>query len=253
VKGVLLRNFLRGAWALYVGAENRLYWQSYGIPDRRLFFTPHCVDNDFWSGRARDLKTNRAAIRNSFGIDDDAPVILFCGKFVPKKQPLQLLAAFFALRRELPCWLLMVGDGPLRPQIETRIRESGAGGAILPGFLNQDELPLAYTAADVFVLPSAFHETWGLVVNEAMNFGLPLVISDRVGCGKDLLKHGWNGFLFAHDDEAELVDVLGRLLRDAPMRAAFGTASAALIADYSVQACANGIVQAVCTAAGRVP
>jgi glycosyltransferase involved in cell wall biosynthesis len=252
LKNLLLRNFLRGAWALYVGEQSRQYWQSYGLPTRRLFFAPHCVDNEYWSGKARELIPKRALIRRTFGIGDGAPVVLFCGKFIPKKQPLMLLSAFAIVRKEMPCWLLMAGDGPLRMQVERQIHESKVEGALLPGFLNQNELPFAYAAADVFVLPSAFHETWGLVVNEAMNFSLPIVVSDQVGCTKDLVKNGWNGFSFAHDDEQQLVSCLRQLIGDAAMRKEFGANSAKLVAGYSVEACADGIVRAGC-AAGVAP
>jgi glycosyltransferase involved in cell wall biosynthesis len=248
LKSIFLRNFLRGTWALYVGEEARRYWKFYGIPTQRLFFSPHCVDNDFWSSKARDLAPQRSKIRQSFGIDDDSPVILFCGKFIPKKQPLKLLSAFSMVRKELPCWLVMVGDGNLRIDVEREIRESGITNTILPGFLNQDELPFAYTAADIFVLPSAYNETWGLVVNEAMNFSLPVIVSDQVGCGRDLVKDGWNGFAFVHTDERQLADRLRRLVMDAALRKEFGKHSAELIANYTVENCARGIVRAGCAA-----
>jgi glycosyltransferase involved in cell wall biosynthesis len=251
LKSIFLRNFLRGTWALYVGEEARRYWTFYGIPAQRLFFSPHCVDNEFWSSKARELAPRRTEIRRSLGVDDDAPVILFCGKFIPKKQPLMLLSAYSTVRKELPCWLVMVGDGSLRIDIETQIRESGIANTILPGFLNQDELPFAYTAADIFVLPSAFYETWGLVVNEAMNFGMPVVVSDKVGCGKDLVKDGWNGFVFPHTDERQLADRLRRLVKDAALRKEFGKNSAKLIADYTVENCAKGIVRAGCAARAK--
>jgi glycosyltransferase involved in cell wall biosynthesis len=248
LKKVLLRNFLRGTWALYVGEQSRRYWESYGIPTARLFFAPHCVDNEFWSSKARELIPKRDQMRKSFGIDDDAPVVLFCGKFIPKKQPLKLLEAYSQVRKEFPCWLLMVGDGQLRAEVERQIRECGITSVGLPGFLNQDELPAAYAAADIFVLPSAFNETWGLVVNEAMNFGLPIVVSDQVGCSMDLVKEGWNGFSFAHDDAAQLTHCLRQLVKNAAMRKEFGKNSAKLVLDYSIKACADGIVRAGCAA-----
>jgi glycosyltransferase involved in cell wall biosynthesis len=244
VKNILLRNFLRGTGALYVGEESKRYWTFYGIPSRRQFFSPHCVDNEYWSSKARELAPRRAEIRKKFGICDDAPVILFCAKFIPKKQPLMLLNAFARVREQLPCWLLMVGDGPLRGDVERRVREAGIENVILPGFLNQDELPSAYTAADVFTLPSAFDETWGLVVNEAMNFGLPIVVSDRVGCNKDLLRPGWNGYCISHVDEVELAERLKDLVESPDKRAEFGRNSAELIKKYTVSRCASGIVQA---------
>jgi glycosyltransferase involved in cell wall biosynthesis len=244
VKSLFLRSFLRGAWALYVGEESRRYWLYYGIPARRLFFSPHCVDNDYWSGKARELEVRRMEIRRSFGITDDAPVILFCGKFIPKKQPLMLLSAFRRVREQLPCWLMLAGDGPLRGDLERVIRDQSIANTLMPGFLNQDELPFAYTAADVFVLPSGFNETWGLVVNEAMNFALPIVVSDQVGCAKDMVQDGWNGYVVDHADEDQLVDRLMCLVKNPGLRRDFGGNSSKLVQKYTVGQCAKGIVQA---------
>ena len=100
------------------------------------------------------------------------------------------------------------------------------------------------------MLPSATYETWGLVVNEAMNFGLPVVVSDRVGCGKDLVRDGWNGYTFAHADAQQLSYCLARLAESAALRAEFGANSANLVHDYSVEACCEGIVGAACSAGG---
>ena len=144
----------------------------------------------------------------------------------------------------------MVGDGHLRIKVERKIRESGIQNTILPGFMNQDELPFAYTAADIFVLPSSYNETWGLVVNEAMNFSLPIVVSDQVGCREDLVKERWNGFSFAHEDECQLADRLRRLVMDAALRKEFGKNSAELIVNYTVENCAKGIVRAGRAASG---
>ncbi len=253
LKNVFLRGFLMGTWALYVGEQSRRYWKYYGIPDSRLFFAPHCVDNEFWSSKARELAGRRREIRHSFGVDDDAPVILFCGKFIPKKQPLTLLSAFGKVRRDMPCWLLMVGDGYLRADVEAEINKTGIEGVLLAGFLNQDELPNAYTSADLFVLPSAQYETWGLVVNEAMNFSLPIVVSDLVGCAADLVKDGWNGSIFPHDDGDQLALRLRQLVADAPKRLQFGRNSAELVAKYSVENCADGIVRAGREAGAKEP
>jgi glycosyltransferase involved in cell wall biosynthesis len=247
VKNIFLRNFLRGTGALYVGEESKRYWTFYGIPTGRQFFSPHCVDNDYWSSKFRELAPQRAEIRKKLGILDDAPVILFCAKFIPKKQPLMMLEAFAQVREQLPCWLLMAGDGPLHEDVKKKISEAGIKNVILTGFLNQDELPLAYTAADIFTLPSAFNETWGLVVNEAMNFALPIVVSDRVGCGGDLLRKGWNGFSFSYRSGNELAARLKELVSSRELRAEFGRNSAELIKKYTVKNCANGIVQAGCS------
>ena len=244
LKAVGLRLLFTQMTGLYVGAESRRYLAHYGIPARRLVWTPHCVDNRTFRERAAVLRRERSAVRARFGITDDAPVVLFCGKLIGKKQPLALVDAYERVRRRRPCWLLLVGDGSLRPEIEALVRRREIPGVRLAGFLNQSELPAAYTAADMLVLPSALHETWGLVVNEAMNFGLPLVVSDKVGCGPDLVRPGWNGFVVAHRDVEALAHAIETLADQPEMRAEFGRRSRSLVDDYSLERCATGIVAA---------
>lgn len=244
LKQIILRPFLYRAWGLFVGAENKRYWTHYGMPERRLCFTPHCVDNSYFQNKAKELLPRRREIRRQFGINDDMPVILFCGKFIEKKLPLMLLSAYAKLRARVPCWLLLAGDGPLRPDIEEQVRQHVTPGVLMPGFLNQSELPLAYAASDLLALTS-ISETWGLVVNEAMCFGLPIVASDRVGCAADLVKSGWNGFIFPHQDVDALADALSRLIENEKKRREFGLRSLDLVSKYSVEACADGIVTAL--------
>lgn len=248
VKQMTLRPLLHGAWGLFVGQENKRYWSHYGIPEKRLRFTPHCVDNSFFQNKARELSPNRGEIRRHFGIATDAPVILFCGKFIEKKQPLLLLSAYAKIRKCVPCWLLLAGDGPLRAAIEDQVRQHSIPGVLMPGFLNQGEMPLAYAASDLLALPSGDNETWGLVVNEAMNFGLPIVVSDRVGCAPDLVESGWNGFVFPFQDVDAFSEALGRLIEDELLRREFGLRSLERIAGYSVRSCADGIISALLAA-----
>ena len=189
-----MRALFSQASGLYVGEQNRRYFEHFGMPAKRLFPAPHCVDNAMFREGAAALRSRRRAIRAGLGIDDAAPVVLFCGKLIDKKQPLLLVEAFARVRHHRPCWLLLVGTGELEGAIRARATP-GIPNVLMPGFLNQTELPAAYAAADLLVLPSGLHETWGLVVNEAMNFGLPIVVSDKVGCAADLVRPGWNGFV----------------------------------------------------------
>jgi len=242
LKRVALRALFSQAAGLYAGEESRRHFLHYGMPASRLFPARHCVDNRAFRSRAAALAPKRSRVRAAFGISDDAPVVLFCGKLIDKKQPLLLLDAFSRVRRNRACWLLMAGDGPLRGAIDAQARE--IPGVRMAGFLDQTEVPSAYAAADIFVLPSARHETWGLVVNEAMNFALPIVVSDRVGCGADLVRSDWNGHVVARHDVAALAAAIDGLVADSNRRRAFGARSLALVDAYSVEACADGIVAA---------
>jgi glycosyltransferase involved in cell wall biosynthesis len=177
-------------------------------------------------------------------------VILFVGKLIAKKRPMTLLQAFAQVRQRHEAQLFYVGDGALRAELEQCVRERMIPGVHFAGFVNQSELPRAYAVADLLALPSAFRETWGLVVNEAMNFGLPIVLSQNVGCAPDLVSEGKNGFVVKVDDEKDLAEALERLITDAQLRARFGAYSAAVIEDYSIGRCADGIVEGAFRAAG---
>jgi len=244
-KALVLRALFRRATGLYVGAQSRRHFAHYGIPAERLVAAPHCVDNEFFQSCAEALRPQRRALRGAFGIPDDAPVVLFSGKLIPKKQPLALLDAYARVRRERPCWLLMVGEGGERARIEEAVARHGLPSVRLAGFLNQSELPNAYAAADLLVLPSGWDETWGLVVNEALNFSLPVIVSDRVGCAEDLVRPGWNGFVVGHADVGALARAIGTLVAEPGARAMLGARGRTLVDGYSVERCADGI-EAAC-------
>lgn len=244
LKAGALRALYSQSSALYIGEENRRYFAHYGMPPERMFAARYCVDNARFRDAAAALAPQRAEIRNAFGITDDAPVVLFAGKLIEKKQPLLLIEAFARVRAERPCWLLIAGDGPQRTAAEALVARAGTPNVLFAGFLDESALPWAYVAADLFVLPSKLHETWGLVVNEAMNFGLPVVVSDKVGCAADLVRRGENGFVVPHDSVDELAAAISRLCGDAEMRSRFGAESQRIVEQYSIEVCAGGIVAA---------
>jgi glycosyltransferase involved in cell wall biosynthesis len=250
-KEALLKPLLRSTTAcLYVGRNNRDYYRHYGVPDEKLFFTPYGVDNAFWQAQRRACAGARDGFRSRFGIGGDVPVVLCSGKLVHTKQPLFLLNAFSRVRRNASCALIYAGDGPLRAQVEQAVRTAGIRDVHITGFLNQTEMAAAYSAADICVLPSVI-ESWGLAINEAMNFALPVVVTDRVGCAPDLVRPGENGFIVAHDRAEALADALERLVSDGSQRAVFGRRSLEMVSAWSVAACADGIITAAETVRRR--
>ena len=244
-KDLVLRSLFRLVdAALYIGSHNKASYRYYGMPEEKLFFTPYAVDNDFFRREAHQLKSRRGELRRKFGIPDDRPLILFCGKLIPKKQPLLLLEAYARVRREHPCALLFAGDGPLRVEVEAAVARQGITGVQITGFLNQREISQAYVAADMLVLPSAWGETWGLVLNEAMNFGLPVVATDRVGGAMDLVREGENGYIVPNQSVELLSRALTGLVTDPDRRAAFGKRSAEIIRQWDIRETAAGIIAA---------
>jgi len=172
---------------LYVGESNRDFYARHGIGQNRLFFCPHFVDNSRFAESHRHYLERRLDLRERWRIPADRFCFLFCGKLIEKKQPFTVLRALEILGVSSPSsHLLVVGAGELEEPLRN-YAESRRLPVSFAGFLNQSEMPAAYAAADCLVLPSDYGETWGLVVNEAMACGLPAIVSDRVGCGQDLV------------------------------------------------------------------
>ncbi|MDQ2743862.1 MAG: glycosyltransferase family 4 protein [Chloroflexota bacterium] len=246
VKTAFLRPLVRQAAAcMYIGTANRKYYKHYGARESQLVQMPYVVDNSFFSEWWARLLPRRNQIRQRFGINDDAPVILAAGKLVPKKAPLDVLHAFARVQTNVNCHLLFAGDGELRAVIERTIRDESIPNVHITGFLNQSEMPMAYAAANIQVLASRFQETWGLTINEGMNFHLPVIVSDRVGCSQDLVHHGLNGYIFPAGD----VDMLAYHLQQAVTQPAqlqvMGEESAAIISKWGLPEAVDGLVSAL--------
>lgn len=233
---------------LYVGARNRTYLRYYGVPEERLFFAPHFVDNDFFAPRAEAARRDggAAAVRAAFGIPPQAFVVAYVGKMTAVKRPGDVVSAVGALR-ERPgaanLHALLVGDGPLRGELEARA--AAAGDRIhFAGFRNQSELPGLYAASDLLVVPGC--ETWGLVVNEAAACGLPAVVSDGAGCAPDLVVEGCTGYVYRVGDVQALADaILAARAMCLSGPAAVRAAVADRIGRYSIASATRGLEAAL--------
>jgi glycosyltransferase involved in cell wall biosynthesis len=173
---------------------------------------------------------------------------MYCGKFIAKKRPLDLVAA--ARRAPLlagrPVHLLFVGDGELGPELRRALDEPGAPAATITGFLNQNEIAAAFAAADCLVLASDYGETWGLVVNEALASGLPVVVSDHCGCAEDLARPLGARHVYPCGDHAALAESLRQVASSPPAKPVI----ASLIESHSPRRTAE-TVAAVLRSAGR--
>jgi glycosyltransferase involved in cell wall biosynthesis len=225
--------------ALYVGQRSKEYYEYYGYPAHRLFFSPHCVDTKWFAERST-TEAGRT-LRTKMGIDTRQPVILFAGRLVDFKRPLDLVdAAELLARRDRAIELLIAGSGPLENEIRDRAQKSNISAHFL-GFQNQSAMPAIYAAADILVLPSTAAETWGLVANEALACGRPIVVSDTTGCAPDLASDGSCGRIYPMANTTKLADVLADVLRNPPQVGAIKSKSNA----YSIDAACDGIVQAL--------
>lgn len=227
---------------LVVGERAREYYLHYGADPERMFFAPHFVDNDWFRTRAEAEDAD--ALRREIGASEDALIVLFVGKFIPKKRPADVLHSGAQLQgRGLLVHVVFVGSGELEPALRAEAETLGVP-THFAGFKNQSELPYYYAGADVLVLPSDGGETWGLVVNEAMACGTPVVVSDAVGCAPDLIEPGKTGETFPLGNTERLGEALERALRFSGTPEA-SEALAAKMRTYSLETAVEGVADAV--------
>lgn len=247
LRAAALRALFTQVHALAIGSSNGDYFRHHGVPAARLHSAPYCVDNDALRAEASALAPRRAALQRRFGLAPSQPVVLFVGKLAPVKRPLELLDAFARVRAEHRCSLLVVGEGELEPVL--RAKAERIPDVTFAGFLNRGEIACAYAAADILACPS-LHETFALVVPEAMNFGLPVVTTATVGCNADLVHPGENGFVVPPDDVGALADALGALVADDVLRRRLGARSLELVEPRTYERTRDGIVDACLRAVG---
>jgi glycosyltransferase involved in cell wall biosynthesis len=237
----LLRQF---AAFLAIGKANAAFYRGYGIEDSRIFEAPYFVDNDRFRAAADSLAPGRGELRRRWSIPPEATCFAFVGKMEPKKRPQDLVEALARVPASRRAHALFVGSGVLEGEVREAARAKGVGCSFA-GFLNQSEIPAAYAACDCLVLPSDFGETWGLVVNEAMACGRPALVSDRVGCGPDLVEPGATGEIFRFADASALASAMESMC-DPGRRTAFGRAAQRRVLEaYNVERTVEGTLAAV--------
>lgn len=205
--------FPRISYFLYIGEQNRLFYKSMGIADSHLINCPYAVDNNRFQQAAERLKGEGNGLRKRLSIPEQDQVILFSAKYIIKKRPLDVLKAFHKLNSP-GTWLIMMGEGILRTEMEEYIRTNALERVILTGFINQQEVVNYYGIADLFVMASGVGETWGLSTNEAMNFNVPVLLSDLTGSHSDLVAEGANGYVFKTGDIDALANKMKAVLVD---------------------------------------
>jgi glycosyltransferase involved in cell wall biosynthesis len=238
---------------LPIGQANRRFYARLGLDAHIGPEVAYFVDNDFFAKRSAQRSTPSSGVRSKWGIPEAVCCFLFAGKLVSKKRPQDLLAALERIHRESPnrVHLLIVGTGPLESELRTQV-EAGRLPVTFAGFLNQTEIPAAYAAADCLVLPSDYGETWGLVVNEAMACGVPAIVSDRVGCGPDLVHQGVTGLRFPFGDIERLAEsMVAFMALSGDQRREMGSRAQRLVFEkYSIKTAVQGTIQAVSQVSG---
>jgi glycosyltransferase involved in cell wall biosynthesis len=227
------------------------HYRAKGVAPDKIVWAPYAIDSQWFERQIQIWRPQRDAVRQELGFTPDQTVFLFSGKLVARKAPLLIAEGLRHLvqRTTAPIGLLIVGDGDLGPQLAAALQQIPSVFTHWAGFQNQGQLARFYCAADCLLLPSAYGETWGLVVNEALQFGIPAIVSQRVGCYPDLIVPGKTGLVFPTGDAAALADCMNQMISlIGTDQAALGAACREKARAYSMEQSIAGGYAAICKA-----
>lgn len=223
------KSLLAGSDSVIVpGTASAQYVERLGARPERVVVAPNAVDMRFFSLYERDARRPEARCK-----------FLYVGRLHPAKGLDTLLNAWRLLGSHLTS-LTIVGDGPARSHLTRRVTLEGLSSVHFAGHLNREGLANEYASADVFVFPS-LSDPWGLVLNEAMAFGLPIVTTSAPGATDDLVRDGWNGFVVPLGDAITLAKAMQELERDPIRRTEMGKRSLEHISEFVPERCAKGL------------
>jgi len=245
-KEVIKRRIVNLYSAALVGGQRHVeYLIELGMPRERIVTGYDVVDNDYFAQRAIEIRNSKSEIRKEYGLPEN--YFLASARFIEKKNLPSLIRAYAEYREKwkghTPWDLVLLGDGPLREILNSQLSTLNLHSSVhLPGFKQYDELPVYYAFANAFVHASTT-EQWGLVVNEAIASGLPIIVSDRCGCVPELVQG--NGFTFDPMNEHELAAQMSKMaLLPAEERKTFADASYKIAANFVPERFGKGLEQA---------
>ncbi len=250
--GGLVRRLLFNRFTAFlaVGTANTNYFRKVGVPESKIFRSPHCVDNDRFQRAAPQAELDAVEWKRELGIPEGAPVVLFAGKFEAKKCPVDLLRVFLSLPKapegKPQPVILFVGGGSLDAQLHEAAGAEIGRTVFFAPFQNQTLMPRVYAAGDLLVLPSYGRgETWGLAINEAMNVARPSIVSSHCGCSLDLIIQGETGWMFTGGDWDALRALLLEALADPARLRAMGLKAREHVANFSFECATRGLLQVI--------
>jgi glycosyltransferase involved in cell wall biosynthesis len=219
------------------------YLVELGASSDRIWIAPNSVDSHFFAESARKLKSQKDQIKHELKLQGE--VVLYVGRLLDEKGIPDLLNAFAKLDQELNLvHLVLVGDGSKQDKYVQECHDRNLKNTIFTGFQDQELLPKYYAIADIFAFPT-HSDPWGLVLNEAMESGLPIVCSDAAGASSSLIEPNSNGFVYPAGDVAALTKLLATLVHDPELRRKMGERSSEIIRNYTPEEMAQGIAEAI--------
>jgi glycosyltransferase involved in cell wall biosynthesis len=241
----LKTEFLRKCSGFVVPGRSALeYLRVHKIKEDVIFTAPNAVDNDFFAASAVAARQNAATRRRELALP--GRYFLFAGRLVREKGVFELLSAYAKLDESIrqQVGLAFVGDGASRPQLEEQAASISLGVIRFAGFAQREQLATYYALAELLILPT-YTDTWGLVVNEAMACGLPVILSRAAGCAADLVRENWNGLVVPPRDASSLMSAMQSLAHQPHLRATMGANSVQHISHYSPIEWSRGIARMV--------
>ena len=234
LKDIYKRFLISGAAAYLASGEHaKKYFMSFGADEKKIHLHPFSalVPDDFVDAPLSGAE--KLTLRKKLGLPETQKIAVGVGRFIPLKRYAELIEAW----ADMPpsCTLLLIGGGREEEHYRAVIREKGLENVILEPFHPAAELREYYRAADIFVHPTSY-DVWGLVVNEAMASGLPVVVSDHCVAGRELIKDGENGYKTPMGDEAALCRRAKELLEASEdLRASMGKEALETIKPYTLE------------------
>ncbi|MCS4149364.1 glycosyltransferase family 4 protein [Salinibacter ruber] len=226
--------------ALYIGKENKKFYLNHGFSEDRLFHVPYCVDNKRFNPEKRD----EVNIRGQFGIDDDEVLFVTASKHRRDRYVSDVIEAFSKLPDDQDGSLVLLGDGPVRAELESQAADSPRRDDIhFTGMIEQSEYPSYLAASDVLVHPSS--ETWGCAINEAISSGLAVLSSNEVRGWPDMVTPGVNGFVYPFRDTRALAGQMSHLVRHSEEVDSMGRESRRIAEELDFDLCGDNIKAAV--------
>jgi 1,2-diacylglycerol 3-alpha-glucosyltransferase len=227
------------------------YLKLLGAPAASIWLAPNAVDNVWFARQIENARSAAGPWRKKMNLP--SRFFLFVGRLVPEKGVLDLLFAYAKLKTALrsDVGLVFAGDGLAKKELMQKANEIIPGKVCFPGFAQREDLAILYALAEFLVLPT-HSDPWGLVVNEAMACGLPIIVSSVAGCSPDLVQNGWNGYVVPPRDLEKLSAVIESLLENPELRQQMGAHSLERIQHNSPEACADGLAAAAILAASEV-
>jgi len=240
---VAKRRFIRSCQGYIVpGKSAAEYLEGFGVPGEQIFSAPNAVDVERFAKNASEARQD-ATLPARLVLPDR--YLLYVGRFVKSKGIFDLLSAYAKLPEEArqTVGLVFAGDGEEREELLRQSRKI-TGRILFPGFVQRDDLAAFYAWAEALVFPT-HSDPWGLVVNEAMACGLPIIATDVAGCTADLVHDGVNGYVVRASEPAQLSAAMLKLLQDSELREKMSEASATMSRSFTPQIWAEGVAHAV--------